>query len=230
MLDDGIDASNYRFAWSITNTTGRIALSSALQNPTLAFPSAGRYSVKLVVTAAATGDVVFTDEIAGGLVVAPAIAYVRADGGHEYPVDTEATASTNVAAAFADLMGGSVLDIGAGEFTITSQIRIMEPITIRGRGMGATTLRLQSSGTSRVLYINDPGACVSNLTVTGGKVSGTDVFGGLGIYIDGSGGTVEGCRITDNVGSMNSGGAGVFVASTRGVLRRCVIDVFAQTH
>ena len=224
MLDDGVDASAYRFAWSVTNTTGRIALSSAAQNPTLAFPSAGRYSVRLVVTSAATSETVFDEERPAELLVAPDIAYVRADGGHEYPYDTVATASTNVAAAFADLMDGGVLDIGEGEFTITSQLRLMEPLTIRGCGMGATTLRLQSSGTSRVLLLNDPGACVSNITVTGGKVSGTDVLSGVGIYIDSSGGTVEGCRITENTGSMNSGGAGVFVASTRGVLRRCVID------
>ena len=225
MLDDGVDASAYRFAWSITNTTGRIALSSDAQNPTLAFPSAGRYSVRLVVTGAASGDVVFADEIAGELVVAPAIAYVRAgNGGAEYPYDTVATASTNVTAAFADLMAGGVLDIGEGEFTVKSQIRIMEPITIRGRGMDATTLRLEPSWTSRVLLLNDPGACVSNLTVTGGQVFSTDVLSGVGIYIDSSGGTVEGCRITGNVGAMNTAGAGVVVASARGVLRRCVID------
>ena len=45
-----------------------------------------------------------------------------------------------------------------------------------------------------------------------------------GIYIDSSGGTVEGCRITGNVGAMNTAGAGVVVASSRGVLRRCIID------
>lgn len=224
-LDESVTASDYNYAWTVTNSLETVEFTSAEQNPVFTFTAAGRYSARLVMTDKTSGDQVFAGEKSGELVVVPLVAYVAVENENAaYPFDTESTAATNVVDALADLMDGSTLQLSEGIHVVTQEVQILDAIAIRGKGRDVTTITIESGLISRVVLLNNAAAVLADVTVTGGKYNVSVMDNGAGVKIGDAGGIVEDCRITGNSGGMNCKGDGVAVMGANAVLRRCIVD------
>ena len=140
----------------------------------------------------------------------------------------------DIAAAIAGAADGDVIELAAGTYALTAQLKIDKPITLQGAGADQTIIDggwggKLAAGQSGVmcLLVNNKDAVVSDLTVRGGYSSAsTDTASqGVGIRIAANGGTVRNCVITENCKwSRRTGCAGVFLNSVDAVLENCVIS------
>ena len=135
-------------------------------------------------------------------------------------------AYATVPAAVAAAASGDTILVSNGVYLVTAQITLDKGVTIRGAGASPADVvirRSSGSATHRILELASPGALVENLTLAYGKVSGNDVKGG-NVLIS-SGGTLSQCIVRD--GFITSGqricGAGLYVASSDGLVRGCLI-------
>ncbi len=146
--------------------------------------------------------------------VGPA-AYVSSTGSDVYPYASAADAARSVHAALAAVVnqGGSVVIVLGGTYQLTDQVTLTDPIEIHGHGNRDEIVVRAATG-QRCFYLDNPGAAVANLTITGGSANN-----GGGVYID-SGGTVSDCSIVSNEADW---GAGVYV-SEKGTVQRCLIS------
>ena len=122
--------------------------------------------------------------------------------------------------------GGSV-ELGSGIFYIDTQLMVTNGVTLAGQGWDNTIIKQVAATPSeytRVATVSG-GAKVERVTLTGGRVTGTNYKFGGGVCIDG--GTVSWCCITNNsVSEANvkfGGGVGFPNASAGGTVDHCIV-------
>ncbi len=133
--------------------------------------------------------------------------YVWSGGSHTEPYDTWATAANGIQTAVDYAAANSIglVQLTNQTFTLSSQISISSPLTLRGESREGTIL-LSGGGNYRALNVNHANAVVESLTVTN-FVSGGD---GTGIYL--AAGTVNGVLVT-RCTVNNANGAGIYVGN-----------------
>jgi hypothetical protein len=120
--------------------------------------------------------------------------------------------------------GGSV-ELGSGIFYIDTQLMVTNGVTLAGQGWDNTIIKQVASTPSeytRVATVSG-GAKVEHVTLTGGRVTGTNYKFGGGAFVDG--GTVSWCCITNN--SLYSAnvrfGGGVGFYQGGGTVDHCIV-------
>lgn len=130
------------------------------------------------------------------------------------PYDSWENAAHDVETAVSVAYPGSEIVVSNGTYDIASEIKVFSPLTIRGlTGVaGDVTLRSKSgSGYHRLFWLDDPGARIESMTLSGASTQ----VDGAGVYIGVNGGTLSRCVVT-NCSCLNGwgkAGGGVFVAS-----------------
>ena len=154
------------------------------------------------------------------------ILHVSPSGNNANNGSSWSAAYATVPAAVAAAASGDTILVSNGVYLVTAQITLDKGVTIRGAGASPADVvirRSNGSATHRILELASPDALVENLTLAYGKVSGTDAKGG-NVLIS-SGGTLSKCIVRD--GFITSGqrvcGAGLYVASSAGLVRDCLI-------
>ncbi len=120
--------------------------------------------------------------------------------------------------------GGSV-ELGSGIFYIDTQLMVTNGVTLAGQGWDNTIIKQVAATPSeytRVATVSG-GAKVEHVTMTGGRVTGTNYKFGGGAFVDG--GTVSWCCITNN--SLYSAnvrfGGGVGFYQGGGTVDHCIV-------
>ena len=155
---------------------------------------------------------------------------VRADVLHVGP----GQAYSDIALAITAAKTGDTIEIDEGTYTLSAQLVVDKPITLKGAGPDKTFIDGGWNGTLAAkqpgvmcLLVNSKDAVVSDLTVQHGysEASTTVSSQGVGIRIAANGGTVRNCVITENCKwSRRTGCAGVSLNSADAVLENCVIS------
>ena len=114
----------------------------------------------------------------------------------------------------------------AAVYPISAEIVLSAGITIRGQSGNPEDAVLQrpasASAKYRVFTLNNTGAKLKDLTVSGGWIYASQVCGG-GVLIGENGGTLEHCVLSGNRADYwNSGGALWIVKNSPGLVDRCV--------
>ena len=222
-----------QYDWHFTEARGGSRDFSVIDGPNplvREFPSAGRYTVRLVVkdlddAGAEPLDVTRTDFLK---IAARTNYVVSADtpgaGDGEWPYDTEESATTNIQAVIDCALGGETILLQEGVHYLSKQLLINRPVTVHGAGgYGKTTLRQTGSGFCAV-SLNPPQAVLEGVRL-GDVARSVGSFRGLVVTIDSEGGTLRDCRVTGVTQTTGIWGGGtVAVKSKKGLVTHCVID------
>ena len=154
--------------------------------------------------------------------------FLSQDGNDANDGSSWANAFGTLAAALAHAnSNGSVVNIAAGTYQVTSAQQLSAGVTLRGAtGNPADVIieRPSSSSYHRVFDLNNAGAVLESLTIQGGCVDDTYAYGG-GVYIHEAGGIVTNCLLRGNrTQGKFGGGSALWCASTAGILTHCVIS------
>lgn len=126
-----------------------------------------------------------------------------------------------LAAAVDAAADGAVIELDEGEYTISAELVVEKPLTIRGAGVGRTVIKTATDIKSRMISITVSGAVMENLTIQGRSLTCRSVTG-KGVYL--SDGTLRNCRVTGfSSGQYWSSGA-VAVSGANALVENCVID------
>lgn len=108
-------------------------------------------------------------------------------------------AAANDVIVFDPALDGQTISLTSGELFVARNLTI--------RGLGANRLTITANGLSRVFNVDTTAATISDLTITGGFVGGTDPHtpGGGGI-VNFSNLTLQRCHITGNHAEFHGGG------------------------
>ena len=140
--------------------------------------------------------------------------------------DATATTAAIQAAIDAAVPSQGTVTLGAGLFEIDSQLMVTGGVTLVGQGWDSTVIKQTAatpSENTRVVTVSG-GAKVERVTLTGGRVTGTNDKSGGGAYV--SGGTVSWCCITNNSVSeanIKYGGGVGFSQGAGGQVDHCII-------
>ena len=238
------EGAGVAYAWTLVNReTG--AETTRTGTP-LSFtpPACGHYDVTLAATSEGrTAE----DSRAGVFYAAPATLHVvppsaESAAAAAFPHDAWANAATNVQDAVDLAIDGATILLAPGDHLLRKQLNVAKNVDIIGSGVDVSRIR-QTVNRERVLRLNAAGARLSRLTLCGFRSDGepgvyvngrlTESYFSAGLIIEGLGGTVEDCRITDNkftAASVNQAyGVGIKLTSANAVVRRCLIDRNAGT-
>ena len=238
------DGTALSYAWTFANHDGT---SFTYDTANVAFTSsrAGWYDVSLVVTPA--GGQAISYSVLNAAYVCPRQMHVvpptaEAAAVSAFPYDGWANAATNVQDAVDAALDGVTILLAEGDHLLRKQLSITKDVDIIGRGIDISRIR-QTVNKERVLRLNAAGARLSRLTLCGFRSDGepgvyengrlVSSYFSAGLVLEGLGGTIEDCRITDNrytAASVNQAyGVGIKITSANGVVRRCLIDRNAGT-
>ena len=140
--------------------------------------------------------------------------------------DATATTAAIQAAIDAAVPSQGTVTLGAGLFEIDLQLMVTGGVTLVGQGWDSTIIKQTAATPSektRVVTVSG-GAKVERVTLTGGRVTGTNDKSGGGAYV--SGGTVSWCCITNNSVSLANtkyGGGVGFSQGAGGQVDHCII-------
>ena len=140
--------------------------------------------------------------------------------------DATATTAAIQAAIDAAVPSQGTVTLGAGLFEIDSQLMVTGGVTLVGQGWDGTVIKQTAatpSENTRVVTVSG-GAKVERVTLTGGRLTGTNDKSGGGAYV--SGGTVSWCCITNNSVSeanIKYGGGVGFSQGAGGQVDHCII-------
>ena len=121
---------------------------------------------------------------------------------------------------------GGTVTLGSGMFYINTQLNVTNGVTLAGQGWENTVIKQVATTLSektRVVTVSG-GAKVEHVTLTGGRLTGTNDKSGGGAYV--SNGTVSWCCITNNsVSTANTkyGGGVGFSQGSGGQVDHCII-------
>ena len=238
------DGTALSYAWTFSNHDGT---SWTYDTENVAFPSsrAGWYDVSLEVTPA--GGQTISYSVLSALYVCPRQMHVvppTADAAtaSAFPYDGWGNAATNVQDAVDLAIDGVTILLSEGDHLLRQQLDITKDVDIIGQGIDISRVR-QTVNRERVLRLNAAGARLSRLTLCGFHADGepgvfengrmVSSYFSAGLVLEGLGGTIEDCRITDNrytAASVNQAyGVGIKITAASGVVRRCLIDRNAGT-
>lgn len=227
----GIDGTGLEYEWTVTGANGQVYSGTGIDfAQVIDVPDS--YTVALAVKSA--DRTVATVTRPGALRVVPRTIYVSTEGSATSPFATEATAARDLHDAIEEAIDGCTIIVAPGTYTTTSQYELTKGVKIFGTGatFDDVVLKQTSSGVGkRVLYLSHPDAVVSNVTITGGYITGDYQQVGCGVRIDPRGGTVTHSRITGNKeNTFHIRGAGVYINSTEGRVSHCQIDNNSTTR
>lgn len=215
--------------WTFTCEDGYSAVetSSSLEPLPYTFSRAGRWTIGLSVQS--EGRSASIEKAASVRVCIPK-AYVSATGSRTFPFDTPAKATDNLLDVIPLVTDGGEIEIGPGLFTLHGEAKLTEAVSVRGAGRDATRLALEEGVVSRVVLLDNAGARLSGVTVSGGRLmegwfaSGANA--GAGILISSNGGVVEDCRISGNLCTSGTEfyGGGVALYGGNAHLSRCEVS------
>ena len=145
------------------------------------------------------------------------------------PVDGDPAATRNriqqeIGWAALESPAGTVI-LGEGIFEIDTQLTVTDGVTLSGQGWEKTVIKqvaATANAETRVVII-DGGATVSGVTLTGGRVTGSNYqYGGGARIVDG---TLSWCCITNNsvYGNNTKYGGGVGFGEGHGQVDHCII-------
>ena len=221
------------YTWTLTDRFGETTVLGEVA-PTQAIAKCEWYAVKLRVELVGNPSKAAEYEYPERLHVAPHDLYAVGGGVNPtmaYPFDSEKKAHTNLLELAEEMVDGTRVHLGEGEFVVTNEFAVIVGATVTGEGRDKTVVRyVQPAGATgcRVIRLNHSSAVVERLTATGGhmtsKVNENYTQWGYGALIDAKGGTLQDCRVTgNNSGTFHLMGA-VGVKSTSGFVHRCIID------
>lgn len=211
-------------AWTVTRQDGVVAaeVETGVEPFVFAIPGPGAYSVHVVAT---LGDQAATNGCANPIVAGAQELYVDANGGNVYPFATPETAARDFNHAWAMTCSGSVVRVAAGRYETAKSLDLTDPIRLIGAGRDATVIRLKAGVNGRVALVDNAESLIRGCTLTGGRLGFPEGQIGIGVKFGDRGGLVEDCHITDNAyDAVMQHGAVAFSASSRGCIRRSVID------
>ena len=162
-----------------------------------------------------------------GLATAQTV-FVWSGGSNAEPYDSWETAATdlNLAVEYACSGNASVVQLTNETYTITSQLLIEAPVTVRGAGRDATTVRRdKNAARHRIFYLDNAGARVEALTASDGDLNNGDNPYGGGMRVEA--GTLADCAIRDTIGQAAVGagrGVGLYLYGPDSLATNCVVD------
>lgn len=137
-----------------------------------------------------------------------------------------ASDTTTIQSAIDAAANGGTVTLGSGMFYINTQLMVTNGVTLAGQGWENTVIRQVAATPSeytRVVTVSG-GAKVEHVTLTGGRLTGTNDKSGGGAYV--SNGTVSWCCITNNSVSeanIKFGGGIGFSQGSGGTVDHCII-------
>lgn len=137
-----------------------------------------------------------------------------------------ASDTTTIQSAIDAAENGGTVTLGSGMFYINTQLMVTNGVTLTGQGWENTVIRQFAATPSeytRVVTVSG-GAKVEHVTLTGGRLTGTNDKSGGGAYV--SNGTVSWCCITNNSVSeanIKFGGGIGFSQGSGGTVDHCII-------
>lgn len=169
----------------------------------------------------------------------PLVSYVDpASTAPAFPYDTWATAATNIADALDHQIDGLRIVLAQGVHPVLSEMTVSRRVSIEGASPDTTTL--QGNNNCRLFRLSDPGASITGVKLTGGRVvivvpgtfadpgetyAGLQVVGGGGaVWLDG-GGMISNCVIEACTVIRGASGIGVFNDS--GLMTHCIVRNFS---
>lgn len=106
--------------------------------------------------------------------------------------------------------------LGEGLYEPNYTINLVNGVTLAGPS--ATSCVIRPTGDRRVIYMEGADSCLSNVTITGGKLTVSGY--GVGIYM--LGGKVDSCIVSNNTATVNSiRGAGIYMEN--GIVTNCLV-------
>lgn len=220
---------NITYTWTLTDRFGAKTVLTEVA-PTQAIAKCGWYGVKLRVEEVGKPSNAAEFEVGEALHIAPHDLYAVGGGANPtmaYPFDSEEKGHTNLVELAEEMIDGSRVHLGEGEFIVTDEFAVTVAATVTGAGMDRTVIRYvrpEGSNGTRPLHINHPQAVVERMTLTGGDIGVVYNQWGTGVLIDARGGTLRDCRVTGNKSSTYHTLGAVAIRSTSGYASRCVID------
>ena len=211
---EGADLEGLAYAWYLDGAlTGADTAEFAAENV-----SAGYHDLKLVVRNE-SGEVAEASMVRA-FNVHPFVTYASVDGTGEYPYDTPAKATTDVAAAFDAIWSGEtesvcVLHIAPGAYELTGALNLARPVSVVGAGRDLVVL--DGAGlTTRAAMLSSEGARMEHLTVS--NVCNNAIVEGAAVYL--SAGTLRDVRVTACKSSIHYA-KGVALYQTGGLAEGC---------
>ncbi len=213
-------------SWTVTPPSGpaRTYATSGDEALRITGDEVGAYDVAVALS---VGGRTATQSKAGAFRVGVPDAYVSKTGSATFPYDTAAKATPDPFAALAVAVDGTTVHVGAGIYDIARALEVTDAVAIVGEGGRENTVLRHAADApaDSVLYVNNAGACVSGLTICGGRYAGGSrgaVGAGVCLYYEG--GSLRDCIVSNNLLSAgNIHGAGVAVCNANSVISRCVI-------
>ena len=151
--------------------------------------------------------------ILAALACAAALAFANPIRPGASPAATRQAIQAAIDAAAAQSPAGTVT-LGAGTFEIDAQLMVTNGVALVGQGWDDTIIKqvaATATANTRVVTL-DGGATVRNVTLTGGRITGTNNQFGGGAFI--KDGTISWCCITNNTVFDNNtkfgGGIGIY--------------------
>ena len=137
-----------------------------------------------------------------------------------------ASDTTTIQSAIDAAANGGTVTLGSGMFYINTQLYVTNGVTLAGQGWDNTIIKQVAATPSeytRVATVSG-GAKVERVTLTGGRLTGSNDKSGGGAYV--SNGTVSWCCITNNSVSeanIKFGGGIGFSQGSGGTVDHCII-------
>ena len=137
-----------------------------------------------------------------------------------------ASDTTTIQSAIDAAANGGTVTLGSGMFYINTQLMVTNGVTLTGQGWDNTIIKQVAATPSeytRVATVSG-GAKVERVTLTGGRLTGSNDKSGGGAYV--SNGTVSWCCITNNSVSeanIKFGGGIGFSQGSGGTVDHCII-------
>jgi len=193
------------------------------------FTTAGKFTVTVQASAAGAFDA--QGQLSSFVQIASKTIYVKA--GNEsptFPYNTPETGYATVQAAYANVVDGSEIIVGAGTYDFSGQLSVTKAVAVRGASANPEDVVFQNTKTKlddgdsyqyRVLEVNNAGARIENITIQNGRVQ--DQYGANLRLVSG---VVSNCVIRGGIASVdnaNAAGGGVEIAG-EATLTHCVIS------
>ena len=215
---------SYEIDWEGNGSYEAVAGASAIHE----YAAAGDFAVAIRAT---DGQSAAVDTLS--ISIRPPTLYVdAASGAPAFPFATPATAATTLAAALDAAVDGCeiiVAPVPAG-YPIASQVEIRKAVAVRGATGNPEDVLLKMSGSNhRIVFMNNPRASLSAVTVHGGYINNNATpfsKNGSGVCIGPTGGTLSNCVVRScNIYTWNCEGAGIYVfaGADNALVTHCVV-------
>ena len=145
--------------------------------------------------------------------------HVAVNGNDSTADGSAAKPYATIAAALAAASDGAAIVVGPGDYAPSATISITKAVTVRGATGVPEDVRISGSDARQVMFINNAGAIVRDLTLENGYLK---QGAGAGVKIDANGGTLDHC-IVRNLRTENGTQGGVHLNGDDAFCFNCVI-------